>query len=203
MGVILYRCLAGRLPFQADSAGELIAKLMREQAPSFSEACPDLPAGVAAATVGVGDDHPRADPLASEREENVLGRVYNGPATVKVGDSYLEPDIFFIRRENERFILERYVDCAPDFVIQVVSASTRSRDLGEKRAKYLEAGVAEYWAIDYLRGEVRLWRKRSRDYANETLKSGLLASSAVPGFQVDVAWLWQRPLPRISASSRW
>ncbi len=37
---------------------------------------------------------------------------------------------------------------APDFVLEVLSKSTRKRDITLKLMKYMEAGVKEYWAVD-------------------------------------------------------
>lgn len=37
---------------------------------------------------------------------------------------------------------------APDWVIEVVSPSSRSRDYMEKLFKYRTAGVREYWIVD-------------------------------------------------------
>ena len=37
---------------------------------------------------------------------------------------------------------------APEFVVEVLSDSTASRDIGVKRAAYQAAGVREYWVID-------------------------------------------------------
>ena len=37
---------------------------------------------------------------------------------------------------------------APDFVLEVLSDSTRKKDLGVKMSKYLNAGVREIWYID-------------------------------------------------------
>jgi DNA-binding response OmpR family regulator len=45
-GVVLFECLTGRLPFEAPSAVALIAKLIRETAPSAASLNPEIPAGV-------------------------------------------------------------------------------------------------------------------------------------------------------------
>lgn len=37
---------------------------------------------------------------------------------------------------------------APDFLVEVLSPSTRKKDLTLKVAKYMEAGVREYWIVD-------------------------------------------------------
>ena len=44
LGVILYRLLAGRVPFRAASVPELIARIVREQAPPLIARRPDVPA---------------------------------------------------------------------------------------------------------------------------------------------------------------
>ena len=36
----------------------------------------------------------------------------------------------------------------PILVVEVLSRSTRERDLGVKRRFYMRAGVAEYWLVD-------------------------------------------------------
>lgn len=136
--------------------------------------------------------------LASFVEERDLGSVFNGPATVKVADAYFEPDVFFVRRQNDSYILESHVDCAPDFVIEVVSESTRNHDLRLKVTKYQEANVAEYWAIDYRSQEVNVWRRETDGYVSLQSRQGSLASAVVPGFAIEADWLWQRPLPKVA-----
>lgn len=42
----------------------------------------------------------------------------------------------------------RYIDGAPDFVVEVISPSSRKHDTQLKLAKYIGAGVREYWMID-------------------------------------------------------
>lgn len=37
---------------------------------------------------------------------------------------------------------------APDFVLEVISPSTKRKDYTKKLAKYMEAGVREYWILD-------------------------------------------------------
>jgi len=46
VGVVLFECLAGRLPFEAPSTVALIAKLIRETAPPVASLNPEIPAGL-------------------------------------------------------------------------------------------------------------------------------------------------------------
>jgi len=73
------------------------------------------------------------------------------PSDVQIGGyddkkNILEPD-FFIVCKKDKFTLKRVVG-APDFVLEVLSPSTRKKDMGIKAAKYEEAGVREYWIVD-------------------------------------------------------
>lgn len=58
----------------------------------------------------------------------------------------LQPDIAVLcKRERAR---KWGVYGSPDFVLEVVSPSTRKKDCIKKLAKYMEASVQEYWILD-------------------------------------------------------
>ena len=46
---------------------------------------------------------------------------------------------------------------APDLVVEVISPGSRKKDLGIKVTKYMNAGVREYWVLDYERGKVIIY----------------------------------------------
>ena len=56
--------------------------------------------------------------------------------------NYLEPDVKILCRENRS-------DDIPVIVIEVISKSTRARDLGVKMIKYAEIGIKEYWVVTW------------------------------------------------------
>ena len=56
------------------------------------------------------------------------------------------PDVFVLCDKSR--LNENCVCGAPEWVIEVVSRSTRSYDYKEKMHKYMAAGVREYWVID-------------------------------------------------------
>ena len=64
-------------------------------------------------------------------------------------DEYTEvqPDIIVVCDEEK--IQDRFIWGAPDFVLEVISPSTKSRDYFLKARKYTNAGVREYWIIDF------------------------------------------------------
>ena len=59
----------------------------------------------------------------------------------------VQPDIFVLCNENKQYSkLNGWVGI-PDLVVEIVSPSTRKRDLYEKKEIYEEAGVREYWVV--------------------------------------------------------
>lgn len=62
------------------------------------------------------------------------------------GRNYLEPDITVVC--DERKLDEEGCHGAPDWVIEVVSPTSRALDYGKKLGAYIDAGVREYWIVD-------------------------------------------------------
>ncbi len=63
-------------------------------------------------------------------------------------DAYtmLKPDVLIVCDKDK--IKNNHVYGAPDFVLEVISPSTKKRDYTIKVDKYMKAGVKEYWIID-------------------------------------------------------
>ena len=60
--------------------------------------------------------------------------------------NYVEPDISVICDKNK--LTDKGCIGAPDWVIEIVSASSRRMDYSIKLFKYRTAGVREYWIVD-------------------------------------------------------
>ncbi len=58
----------------------------------------------------------------------------------------VQPDIVVLCDKKKN--VERCIMGAPDFVAEVLSKSTRKKDMTIKLEKYRNAGVREYWMID-------------------------------------------------------
>lgn len=61
-----------------------------------------------------------------------------------------EPDVAYIGPQRAHLADERGMKGGPDIAVEVVSRDSRTRDYLEKKQRYLEAGVPEYWIIDPL-----------------------------------------------------
>ena len=59
------------------------------------------------------------------------------------------PDVFVIcQPDDDRMDNDKYINGPPDLLIEVLSPSTRRKDMFTKLYKYEEAGVREYWIVD-------------------------------------------------------
>ncbi|MCC6792702.1 MAG: Uma2 family endonuclease [Thermomicrobiales bacterium] len=87
--------------------------------------------------------------LTAQLRGRNLGQVFAGPVDVRLTPhDVVVPDIVFIRQERLHIFGERCIEGAPDLIVEVLSPSTRSRDLTIKMQLYARTGVQEYWLVD-------------------------------------------------------
>lgn len=71
-------------------------------------------------------------------------------------NDWVEPDISVIRDKTK--ISDRGCKGAPDFVIEIVSPSSRRLDYSIKMTLYSESGVREYWIVDPAKERTTVYR---------------------------------------------
>lgn len=64
----------------------------------------------------------------------------------------VQPDVIIVC--NPKQLTEKRIEGGPDFVLEVVSPSSITRDYIRKNSKYLEAGVREYWIVDPIKERI-------------------------------------------------
>ena len=132
--------------------------------------------------------------LRGYAEERGLGKVFTGPAVLRLREGVAkEPDIFVILNNRMENIAPTRVEGPADLVVEVASAGTRSYDMGEKAGVYQEGEVQEYWVVDPDRRAVVVHRIPGWQVTTHT--QGRLPSSALRGFWIEVDWLWPDPQP--------
>ena len=88
--------------------------------------------------------------LKSQIKKNKGGcKVYIAPSDVQLDDerTIVQPDLFILCNKDMIKEVDR-THGAPEFVVEVLSNSTRRKDMTLKLNKYMNAGVKEYWIID-------------------------------------------------------
>ena len=89
--------------------------------------------------------------------------------------NYVEPDISVICDQNK--LTDRACLGAPDWIIEVVSPSSRRMDYYTKLFKYRTAGVREYWIVDSEKDRILVYDFESENTGDYTfadsVKSGI------------------------------
>ena len=88
-----------------------------------------------------------ADRVAPYVAAHRIGQLHFPRAVVVIGGSQVEPD-FMVRRKVQPPPPSWEEASLPILVVEVLSETTRRRDLIAKRSLYLEAGIEEYWMLD-------------------------------------------------------
>lgn len=88
--------------------------------------------------------------IGTHLSNNKNGYVYPDDVDVHFSDGSLyKPDLCVVLKSNEKILAGRKaIFGAPDMVVEVLSYSTRRRDLTIKKETYEAQGVREYWIID-------------------------------------------------------
>ena len=78
-----------------------------------------------------------------------FGEVFQAPTDVKLSEiSIVQPDLVVVLKPKQAIITLLLIDGVPDLVIEILSKSTRTLDLGAKLELYRRARVPEYWIVD-------------------------------------------------------
>ena len=89
-----------------------------------------------------------------------VGEVFGVPLDVVLSDrDVVEPDLQLITADQVEILTAKNVQGAPALVVEVLSPSTRRRDLGIKRDLFDRAGVREYWVVDGGKNAINVYRR--------------------------------------------
>lgn len=116
-----------------------------------------------------------------------IGQVLMGPAVLRMVDDYKpEPDIFVCPVGDDS-------GTSAVLVIEVLSIGHEKYDLNFKDLYYRRAGVPEIWYVDLRKRKLIARRKDGDSYTTEEFTNGTLQATGIPGFWIDVDWLWADP----------
>lgn len=119
-------------------------------------------------------------------------RVFPAPFSVRLlqdDSKYFEPDISIVCDRDK--IDDKGCNGAPDWIIEIVSPSSRKMDYGIKMSSYMQAGVREYWIVDPTRERITVY-VYEQDWApmiygfKDSIKVGVFNDLEIDFMQLDI-----------------
>lgn len=138
--------------------------------------------------------------LAMQVDSSGIGEVLVAPYDVHVDlfNTY-QPDLLFVSNARRHIFNPdgRGITGAPDVVVEILSDSTRRRDLNEKLPVYAANGVREVWIVDLDAAIVTIHSGDGDTFAPVLTfaASDILTSDAMPGVAIDLAPIFARVQP--------
>jgi Uma2 family endonuclease len=144
-------------------------------------------------------------PSPNRKHQRIVGRLFNFLSRAEqagYGEAYVapfdvvfdphnapQPDVFFVSRDRLAIVTDDNVQGAPDLIVEVLSKSTRERDLGAKLRLYARHGVRFYWVVDPDAETLQPYTLQEEGYREEpALRAGAtLVCPLFPGVELAVA----------------
>ena len=122
-----------------------------------------------------------------------LGTVLVSPIDcILTAHTVLQPDILWVGLDRLSIVTGRAVEGAPSLVVEVLSPSTSTVDLGRKRDLYAEHRVPFYWIVDPAARTIEAQRLEARRY-QPVARLAATTPAALPPFDdllIDPAVVW-------------
>lgn len=107
-----------------------------------------------------------------------------------------EPDLIFFKSERSyEFKSSQMKFPAPDFIVEILSNSTKVRDRGIKFSDYAAHGIKEYWIIDPEMSSVEKYYLINEDFELQIkIKEGVIQSHEIKGLELPVEALFDEKM---------
>lgn len=98
--------------------------------------------------------------LANHLDATGVGEVFIAPFDVVLSPfDVVVPDLIYLSPDRMRALTSKNLQGAPSLVVEILSPSTRGRDLRAKRELYEREDVREYWVVDPDADTVAVYRQ--------------------------------------------
>src|SRR5262245_12515212 len=125
------------------------------------------------------------------------GLALPAPLDVHLADhSVVQPDVLYISAARLD-IAQRWVEGAPDLLIEVLSPGTARRDRGEKLALYAESGIREYWIVDSAERSIEFLVNEDGRFIVALPEGEEYRSRVLPEIHLNIPAFWKAAEARI------
>jgi len=128
--------------------------------------------------------------IGSWLRDHPTGQIFYAPLDVILSRfDVVEPDLLYVSNERAPDLLSgKWVNGAPDLVIEIGSPGTRRRDEMIKRRLYERSNVLEYWVVDPEVDVIRVYRRSGDRFGRAVELSAeagdILTTALLPGLQI-------------------
>lgn len=121
------------------------------------------------------------------------GQVFNAPIDVILSPhDIVQPDLVYLTEAQRELVTDRAIEGPPALLVEILSPSTRRRDVLVKSRIYAEHGVERYWLVDPDIDRVEALVLRGRGFEPEWTSSAPAVVEAF-GVEIDLAAVFRRP----------
>jgi Uma2 family endonuclease len=123
--------------------------------------------------------------------EHTEYRMFDSSGVEFSTDTLRGPDLSVVKTTDPVRFEQSIMVGVPSLVVEIVSPEKPSLDLMKKRTLYVKKGVPEIWFIEH-KTETALFllKRRSGEYSELSMSSGIFESKVLKGFKLDVAALF-------------
>lgn len=100
-------------------------------------------------------------------------------------DTVLAPDVAFVRKERLEALPKKYLELAPDLVVEVVSPNERDAKVAKKAALWLQLGVRMVWLVKSKSQTIEVHRLNDIRILKD--QDVLRGDEIIPDFMITVA----------------
>jgi Uma2 family endonuclease len=124
---------------------------------------------------------------------NKLGKLAYEKVMCRFTRNDYEPDIVFWKNEvADNFLPKQSAFPPPNFIIEILSDSTKDKDRGVKFEDYSSHNVQEYWIVDPDNNTVEQYLQSAEGLTlHLKLNQGIIKSVAIEGFEMEVLEIFE------------
>jgi Uma2 family endonuclease len=127
-------------------------------------------------------------------ENRKLGWVFQAPCNLVLSEGIvIQPDVLFVGWKRRNIIRETNLRGTPDLVVEVISRTTRDRDLKIKKRLYARYEVPEYWIADPADGSIEplVWSELGFVSVGKFRKSDRLCTPLLPSLNLRTSTIFK------------
>ena len=136
--------------------------------------------------------------MLMQADDLEIGEIRIAPYDVHVDPfNTYQPDLLFVSNARRHIIENRGITGAPDLVVEILSESTRRRDLNRKLPVYINAGVREVWVVDLDARTVSIYAGDATTPSTVFTGDDTATSDTMPGVEIELGPIFARALASV------